>query len=324
MTISNKHSTTGTIADDPAAEINKTEWNAEHTLTMATGKLLGRGTASTGAVEEITLGTNLSFTGTTLNAAGGGGGGGGDFLSTLVNSEVAVTTTANLALNTMHVMSGSAAYTVTLPAASGNAGKFVGGRITSTNLITLKGSGSELIDGVNTHLVILGEAFFVMCDGTSWFKIGGKSVAMSCRLRMTAAQNLAGDGQEHTITLDTTVSNDSGLMATLGSNGITIRRPGLYSVAGTVILGPATTTGNPLLQALAKKGATTILTVLGGSATPSSPVITTSYFTGAPLGDVVLAAADLITLSGFANLETVPVVTGAGNTALSVAEASPW
>lgn len=41
-------------------------------LTQATAKLLGRNTASTGAVEEITLGTNLSFTGTTLNAAGGG------------------------------------------------------------------------------------------------------------------------------------------------------------------------------------------------------------------------------------------------------------
>lgn len=39
--------------------------------TMSTGKLLGRNTASTGAIEEITLGTGLSFTGTTLNASGG-------------------------------------------------------------------------------------------------------------------------------------------------------------------------------------------------------------------------------------------------------------
>jgi len=42
-------------------------------LTMATAKLLGRSTASTGAIEEITLGTNLSYDGTTLNAAGGSG-----------------------------------------------------------------------------------------------------------------------------------------------------------------------------------------------------------------------------------------------------------
>ena len=42
---------------------------------MNTNTLLGRGTAGVGAVEEITLGTNLTITGTTINAAGGGGGG---------------------------------------------------------------------------------------------------------------------------------------------------------------------------------------------------------------------------------------------------------
>ena len=41
-------------------------------ITMTTARLLGRSTASTGAIEEITLGTNLSFSGTTLNATGGG------------------------------------------------------------------------------------------------------------------------------------------------------------------------------------------------------------------------------------------------------------
>ncbi len=41
---------------------------------ISTNKLLGRATALSGDVEEITLGTNLSFTGTTLNAAGGGSG----------------------------------------------------------------------------------------------------------------------------------------------------------------------------------------------------------------------------------------------------------
>jgi hypothetical protein len=41
--------------------------------SMTTNKLLGRNTAGTGVIEEITLGTNLSMTGTTLNASGGGG-----------------------------------------------------------------------------------------------------------------------------------------------------------------------------------------------------------------------------------------------------------
>ncbi len=42
-------------------------------LTQATGKLLGRNTAGTGAIEEITLGTGLSMTGTTLNVSAGTG-----------------------------------------------------------------------------------------------------------------------------------------------------------------------------------------------------------------------------------------------------------
>lgn len=48
--------------------------SADRTITtsMSTNKLIGRGTAGTGVMEEITLGTNLSFSGTTLNATGGG------------------------------------------------------------------------------------------------------------------------------------------------------------------------------------------------------------------------------------------------------------
>lgn len=46
-------------------------------LTMATARLLGRSTASTGAVEEISVGSGLSLSGGTLSASGGGGSPGG-------------------------------------------------------------------------------------------------------------------------------------------------------------------------------------------------------------------------------------------------------
>jgi hypothetical protein len=46
--------------------------------SMATNKLIGRGSAGTGVMQEITLGTNLSLSGTTLNATGGGTPGGSD------------------------------------------------------------------------------------------------------------------------------------------------------------------------------------------------------------------------------------------------------
>lgn len=48
--------------------------SADRTLTtsMNTARLIGRWTAGIGVMEEITLGTNLSLTGNTLNSAGGG------------------------------------------------------------------------------------------------------------------------------------------------------------------------------------------------------------------------------------------------------------
>lgn len=41
---------------------------------MATGKLLGRSSSGTGALEEISIGSGLSLSGGTLTATGGGGG----------------------------------------------------------------------------------------------------------------------------------------------------------------------------------------------------------------------------------------------------------
>jgi len=41
---------------------------------MSTGKLLGRSTAGSGAIEEISIGSGLSLSGGTLSATGGGGG----------------------------------------------------------------------------------------------------------------------------------------------------------------------------------------------------------------------------------------------------------
>lgn len=54
MTISLKHSFTNPKSDGADATITRpSDWNAEHVLTLATNKLLGRATAGTGAAEEI-------------------------------------------------------------------------------------------------------------------------------------------------------------------------------------------------------------------------------------------------------------------------------
>lgn len=56
MTISLKHAfTSGKVAGSDSTRVYGTHWDAEHTLTQATGKLLGRQTAGSGATEELTV-----------------------------------------------------------------------------------------------------------------------------------------------------------------------------------------------------------------------------------------------------------------------------
>lgn len=55
MAVSLKHAFTSAVADSSDTSlVQPSNWNAEHTVTCATGKLLGRASAGTGAVEEIT------------------------------------------------------------------------------------------------------------------------------------------------------------------------------------------------------------------------------------------------------------------------------
>ncbi len=68
-----------TLLDDANAAAARTTLGATATgavtsgdLTMATAKLLGRSTAGTGAIEEITVGSNLTLSAGTLSATGGG------------------------------------------------------------------------------------------------------------------------------------------------------------------------------------------------------------------------------------------------------------
>lgn len=48
--------------------IRPSNWNDTHIIEMTGPALIGRGTAGTGAAQELTLGTGLSISGTTLNA----------------------------------------------------------------------------------------------------------------------------------------------------------------------------------------------------------------------------------------------------------------
>lgn len=69
MAISLTHTTVAVGTDAGNGEIAKAQWNENHTLTMATARLLGRTTAGAGAVEEISAGTGISLSGGSLAVA---------------------------------------------------------------------------------------------------------------------------------------------------------------------------------------------------------------------------------------------------------------
>jgi len=69
MAISLKHLFQSAKTDGPDNTIvQPSDWNDEHVLTQATGKLLGRTTAGAGATEEISPGTGITLSAGTLSA----------------------------------------------------------------------------------------------------------------------------------------------------------------------------------------------------------------------------------------------------------------
>jgi len=67
-------------------------------------------------------------------------------------------------------------YTVTLPAASGNAGRVLYIKRNSSGTITIDGNASETIDGSLTLSLSTTLASAVLvCDGSNWFTFGGSS-----------------------------------------------------------------------------------------------------------------------------------------------------
>jgi len=67
MTVSLKHAFASARGDGADASlVQPSNWNAEHTLTLASSRLLGRTTSGTGAAEEISVGSRLLLSSGTL------------------------------------------------------------------------------------------------------------------------------------------------------------------------------------------------------------------------------------------------------------------
>ena len=156
-----------------------------------------------------------------------------DFLSGLGGAEISITGAATATIGRQHVCSGTSAnYTLTLPAASGNAGKSLSVRMDPalTKLVTLDGNASEKINNALTRVMWANESATLDCDGSNWFKRGGLSIPMGCAMAVNANATLA-NATNTQLALGTILTDNTGLMGSTSGNGkINILRPSTYDV----------------------------------------------------------------------------------------------
>jgi hypothetical protein len=157
-------------------------------------------------------------------------------LPVLCEPVLSITGTATATMGRMHLCTGTSAdYTVTLPATSGNAGKFIGLRMGTssalTKLVTVDGNASELIDEALTRVMFANESAILMSDGSAWIKIGGRTIQMIAKAT-TAGASMA-SGVYTKLPVDGVTHDNAGLINT-GSGRIDIKRDGFYRISQRV------------------------------------------------------------------------------------------
>lgn len=207
-------------------------------------------------------------------------------------SAVTVMTAANIGRT--HACTVAAAYTLTLPTPANYTGRQIGVRVTpgSTNLLTLA-TASGNIDGQATRIMWAGETATLQSDGTNWVKVTGKTIPMTCAMYANAAQSIP-NGAMTTILLDTARQDSTGLMATVATNRVTIRRPGIYSLVARIGLTAAPANTPRLLLNVSKNGATAVIQIEQNAVLNQFPT-----FTGAD--DVTFVAGDYLLLQTYQN-----------------------
>lgn len=301
--------------------IQGTAWEVFEGTYTHSGTSLSRGTllaSSTGSRVTFTAAAVLTATpsASTLLAVD-------NLLGALgsLGGENTITAAATAIIGRLNVCSGTTAdYTVTLPAVSGNAGKYIGFAMAQglTRFVTLDGNASETIDGAATRIMWAGEVAILRCDGTAWTKVGGKTRPMVC-LMSAAANTSVANTTSTTIPVATVVSDNTGRMAdTSGSTRMYCRRGGNYLLTAVVRWAAATTAGDAsgyyylndttdFLQIYAAA------TNTNGSAQPSSG-------TTAPAS---LATGDFIRLRGY-HVSGASRNANAGDSYLALTELPTW
>jgi len=122
-----------------------------------------------------------------------------DCLSVLAAAEITIDSAATATIGRMHLITDSSSpadYSVALPAVSGNAGKFVGFRVSNaaTKTFTIDPDGTEKIwcqrGEVTTRKYVATETVVLQCDGTRWHVLYETLRSYSVQARQSTKQSI--------------------------------------------------------------------------------------------------------------------------------------
>ena len=234
MTVSLKHTKTSAIPDGgDTTLVQPSDWNSEHTLTLATGKLLGRSTAGTGAAEEITVGSGLTLAAGTLTASGGGSG--------TVTSVAALTlgTTGTDLTSTVADSTTTPVITLNVPTASASNR----GALSSTDWTTFNNKGSGTVTSVAGTGTVNGITLTGTVTSTGSLTLGGTLSNVSLTTQVTGTLPVANGGTgAATLTLNNVLLGN-------GTSALQAVAPG---ASGNVLTSDGTTWGSSTPSGLAQ------------------------------------------------------------------------